>query len=1150
MTKQVFLAAAAFLFAVPFFVSAQTPEPAAPPAFMNDMKSAADFAKLTDAQKKEFAEYMKSRQAATTSQPAAKPTLLPGTVDCFDYYQFGSVQADFSSMLASTVPGATIGFTGKVKNDNTYPVVDGQVYVKIFRKGGDEKLIHQNGYALVDQFALPDTFNLPAKGEREASFTWKVPENAQAGDYQVSFFFETAKRYNLLGLSFTDDVTGNQANFSVKNSHEAGIVAFDKNAVTKNGMPHYFAAFLTKYTKDEPVVIKTKLVNPRNETVVVPVSWKLYAWDSLREETLKDTKTELITLKPNETKELSYTAKPIDASVSYLVAETRDENSKSILDIRFARNGIEETRINFPSITDFPLKADTKTALFSCAHSTNESVVKDNILTLTLKDEQGKTIHTYKYQGDITGAMMGVKDLFTPTETYDRFSLTATLERQGKIVEEVTQSYACQDIDPNLCSKLKAGIVETAGAGRGALFAILGAVVLLLGLLVWKLWKERMGSRGRMVSFLFAMLVSGAMLLGGVPVAEAKSVMCSTSNGCMPGIPTLYSIPSAYESYGYGVFSGALASVSYEASIVDNVTGIILSDGAELSVGSVFKVVPKNRENTDISWFMSGYWEDSPFGYWTPKGQKDWPGDPFTVNYGNCSSLGCSKITPVSGNLADYDMKVLTCSGWDSLVHKDANCLGGGSTSSAAYSAFIAGNESKLAAYGAYIFGTATKSSEDGTEMVDYTRFYVTEPDISYIVTGPASCAGNICTVNGEGLITAQAVFQSTQGRFKFPGDSAVWGPYGPSEYSVGMFSLESSGFSYLTVPARTIPFTLTAVATNNNPTVPEVKGSADMTASAPTTGIVGSPVNIFLRATDPDTGDLLRFNIDWDNNGALELFPSTGWVASGVVQSASHTWLTTGARTVKLRTEDNRGGFSAWVTIPITINSAVNGVCGVADTATSGVTFAAAPLAGWCQDIAATPAVSGSGPWTWVCPGQNGGLPSPMCQADPSGFPPQLEICIDDSGTLVPVAAGDGDSYAIQQMAIGNDTTFKTFYDSNPNDCGGTAPVTGGTTWNAGINNPDNAVSFTSAGVLHANANGNETVEVSYNGQTITMNAKVACTPAAWSCDSFTSNVCTGQQTSTGLSVTDSCTVVHSCAGLNGTKICGTGGGWKEVAP
>ena len=87
-----------------------------------------------------------------------------GAVDCFDYYRFGSVQVDLSADLEQTVPGAPMTFSGVIKNDNDYPIVDGSVYVKIFRMiKEDEQLIAKDGYPLVDQFALPNIFVLPAK---------------------------------------------------------------------------------------------------------------------------------------------------------------------------------------------------------------------------------------------------------------------------------------------------------------------------------------------------------------------------------------------------------------------------------------------------------------------------------------------------------------------------------------------------------------------------------------------------------------------------------------------------------------------------------------------------------------------------------------------------------------------------------------------------------------------------------------------------------------------------------------------------------------------------------------------------------------------------------------------------------------------------
>ena len=59
------------------------------------------------------------------------------TINCFDYYHFGSVQVDVTPSVASAVSGVPITFTGSIKNRNPYPVVDGSVYVKIFRERGN-----------------------------------------------------------------------------------------------------------------------------------------------------------------------------------------------------------------------------------------------------------------------------------------------------------------------------------------------------------------------------------------------------------------------------------------------------------------------------------------------------------------------------------------------------------------------------------------------------------------------------------------------------------------------------------------------------------------------------------------------------------------------------------------------------------------------------------------------------------------------------------------------------------------------------------------------------------------------------------------------------------------------------------------------------
>ena len=407
---------------------------------------------------------------------------IPNTVNCFDYYHFGSVQVDVSPSLSSTVSGAPMHFVGKLKNANDYPLVDGQVYAKVFYKNQkDESSAHQNGFQLVDQFLVSDGIVLNAKQEKPIEFDWKVPAYTESGDYQVAMFFTSAKRFNLLGLSFTDDVTGNKAEFSVKGEAKTNVAHFDKNNVMLNATPFSFAAFPPHFAKYENVVAHTTLVNPNKSAATIEVSYDLYAWDAMRTENLKSSKKETVVVLPGESKILSYEAPVINATVSYLVVTAKDKDTKSILDIRFVREGIDETRINFPGITRWPLKAGEENILFSCVHSTNSPVVEGNTLTLTLKNSKGDIIHAYTYIGDITGSMMGVKDSFTPQKDTASFTLTATLKHGDMLVDEVTQKYDCSAIDPTLCPQ------ESRKGFLVSLLIILGVVSVLGGIMtVWR----------------------------------------------------------------------------------------------------------------------------------------------------------------------------------------------------------------------------------------------------------------------------------------------------------------------------------------------------------------------------------------------------------------------------------------------------------------------------------------------------------------------------------------------------------------------------------------------------------------------------------------------------------------------------------------
>ena len=87
--------------------------------------------------------------------------------------------------------------------------------------------------------------------------------------------------------------------------------------------------------------------------------------------------------------------------------------------------------------------------------------------------------------------MMGVAEDFTPTKTYDVFTLDAQLYHGQTLVDQSHLSYDCHDIDPSACLNLPEG-----GASRDLLTSILEIVASLfaVGALIYLAgWSRKLG---------------------------------------------------------------------------------------------------------------------------------------------------------------------------------------------------------------------------------------------------------------------------------------------------------------------------------------------------------------------------------------------------------------------------------------------------------------------------------------------------------------------------------------------------------------------------------------------------------------------------------------------------------------------------------
>ena len=398
---------------------------------------------------------------------------------CFNYYGFGSVIPHLSIGLNHVTSGTKLYVSGTIENTNPFPIIDGALYVKIFKKSNDGSEKDINGPEIVDQFFAADNLAIDASSSAPVSFTWNVPVYAESGDYEIATFFTASKKYNLMGLAFTDDVVGPKFPFVIE-AQDTGSVSFEKDTVTVGESIHTFASYPKHFSSSEPIEITAVVKNTTDTNARVPIRWRLYKWDQQRRENLLVTKDEEITLHAGEEQTVSLTVTDTNQPVYLLVVELDHKDTHSILDIRFVRDDISGARINFPSVVTFPLEAGKENTLFSCMHSMNMPVTKNSQVVLTLNDKDGNKIHAATYIGDVSGDMMGMKSMFTPRERYDYVELVAQLFTAGVLVEDSRLVYDCKDINPDSCTQDTDG--PSALYQKNDVITGLAVVLIILGL--------------------------------------------------------------------------------------------------------------------------------------------------------------------------------------------------------------------------------------------------------------------------------------------------------------------------------------------------------------------------------------------------------------------------------------------------------------------------------------------------------------------------------------------------------------------------------------------------------------------------------------------------------------------------------------------
>ena len=363
---------------------------------------------------------------------------------CFDYYQFGSVTMAFGADLASVAAGAPFAVHAYIENTNEYPIVDATAYARIFKDpANDAKNV--NGSDVVAYFPIATHFNLKPHEKKQLTFEWKVPADADPGNYRMVGFIVQDDRFNFLGLTFTDDVTGPPYNFKIVNDTK-GAVVFDRTSATLIGHPYHFAAFsptLDPNVKDVP--LRVDVANSKNDPYIGTIVWKLYTWDGVRPQAQLSERTDKFALGAHASTTVTYTVTDMDHPVYYVTAElTTRSGSHSIAAFRFVRSSVNAPRLAAVEALRYPLTSGS--LAFACVHSSGSNFsdkvhLNLSVKTLPLFGFFTLPIASKNYDGVIPGKLVALT--LPIKQRLESFQVVATLSQNGMVIDQVSTPYDC-----------------------------------------------------------------------------------------------------------------------------------------------------------------------------------------------------------------------------------------------------------------------------------------------------------------------------------------------------------------------------------------------------------------------------------------------------------------------------------------------------------------------------------------------------------------------------------------------------------------------------------------------------------------------------------------------------------------------------------
>lgn len=450
-----------------------------------------------------FAQESEEASDLTVDNEWTSPEPVDTGVNCFDYYTFQSVSVAVSPDKNLYQPGEVVHFSGNITNENSYPVVDGNLFVRISEE--NENFITEGRYVIDEFFAL-ENISLDSNSSKNVSFEWSVPVEVSKGNYHVDYFFSVGKKFNLGGLPFSNEVVGGISAFEVDSVYD-GYFSFDRNGTTINGDAYVHIGDWPFVEKNSEVTVVHNIKNTFDYAIDATITFDLYFWDSLLEEDKRNTEEFVIVVPAGGSKEVTYTIPQAQESVYYLKTTAKKDDLQSIVNTRFVTDGGEQARLNYPAVTKFPIKKGDDFTIFTCFHNTTYAATEGSV-SVSLFDKEGNEIAKEIYEGHISSVMNVIKKDVKAEADYEHLMLKAEVrDAKGNIIDHYETEYSCEDVGGCVETGAVASAMSQSFAMKLAVYGVLAIICIVVVIVIIKVVK----GRGGVVSIFFLVLLIGGM---------------------------------------------------------------------------------------------------------------------------------------------------------------------------------------------------------------------------------------------------------------------------------------------------------------------------------------------------------------------------------------------------------------------------------------------------------------------------------------------------------------------------------------------------------------------------------------------------------------------------------------------------------------